>query len=153
MTSPDSQLGYVVECDLKITEDLHRYFEDFPIAPTKEVVTRDMLSTDQIEMLARLNVRTLPKVPKLLQTLNPKHKYVLHYLTLFLYFQLGVEVKQIHRVLQFNKSKRLAPFAQLNTKHRRHAVNKFQQNFQKNQVNSAFGKTMESMLIGRKLEL
>ena len=75
MTSPDSQLGYVVECDLEIPEDLHGYFQDFPIALTKQIVTMDMLSTNQNEMLARRNVRTLPKVPKLMQTLNPKHKY------------------------------------------------------------------------------
>ena len=100
MTSPDSQLGYVVECDLEIPEDLHGYFQYFPIALTKEIVTMDMLSTDQIEMLARWNVKTLPEVPKLMQTLNPKHKYVLHYLNLILYVQLGIEVKQIHRVLQ-----------------------------------------------------
>ena len=79
MTSPDSQLGYVVECALEIPEDLHGYFQNFLIAPT--IVTMDMLSTDQNEMLARLNVKTLPKVPKLMQILNPKHKYVLHYLT------------------------------------------------------------------------
>ena len=78
MTSPDSQLGYEVESDLEIFEDLHGYSQDFPIEPTKEVVTMDMLSTDQIEMLARVNVNTLFKVPKLMQTLNPKHKYVLH---------------------------------------------------------------------------
>ena len=147
MTSPDSQL--VVECDLKIHEDLHGYFQDFPIAPTREIVTMDMLSTDQIEMLARLNVKTLSKVPKLMQTLNPKHKYVLHFLTLILYVQLGIEVKQIHRVLQFKQAKWLAPFAEL----RRNAVNKFQQDFHKNQVNSAFGRTMESMLNRKKVEI
>ena len=84
MTSQDSQLGYVVKCDREIPEDLHGYFQDFSIAPTKEIVTMDMLSTDQIKKLARLNAKTLPKVPKLMQTLNPKHKYVLHYLTLIL---------------------------------------------------------------------
>ena len=110
MTSQDSQLGYVVECDLEIPEDLHGYFQDFPIAPTKGIVKMDMLSTDQIEELARLNVKTLPEVPKLMQTLNPNHKYVLHYLDLILHVQLGIEVKQIHRVLQFRQAKWLAHF-------------------------------------------
>ena len=146
-------MGYVVECDREIPEDLHGYFQDFSIAPTKEIVTMDMLSTDQIEKLARLNVKTLPKVTKLMQTLNAKHKYVLHYLTLILYVQLGIEVKQIHRVLQFKQAKWLAPFVQLNTELRRNALNKFQQDFHKNQVNSAFGKTMESMLNRKKVEM
>ena len=48
MISPDSQLGYVVECDLEIPEELRGYFQEFPIAPTKEVVRMDMLSTDQL---------------------------------------------------------------------------------------------------------
>ena len=126
-----------MECDLEIPEDLQGCIVTMP---TKEIVTMDMLSTDQIEMLARLNVRTLLKVPKLMQTLNPKHKYVLQYLTLILYVQHGIEVKQIHRVLQFKQAKWLATFVQLNTELRRNAVNKLQQDFHKNQVNSAFGK-------------
>ena len=115
LTSPDSQLGYVVKCVLEIPEDLQEYFQGFFIAPTKEVVTMDMLSTDQIEMVARPNVRSLPKKAKLMQTLNPKHKYVLHYLTLFLYVQLGIEVKQLHQVLHFRQARWLASFVQLNT--------------------------------------
>ena len=75
MTIQDSQLGYIVECDLEIPEDLHGYFQDFPIPPTKKVVTMDMLSRDQIEMLARLNIKFLPKVTKLMQTLNLKYKF------------------------------------------------------------------------------
>ena len=88
-TSQDSQLGYVVECDLERPGELHGYFQEFPIAPTKETVTMDMLSTEQIEMLARMTVKTLPKVPKLMQTFNPKYKFVLHYLTFILYVKLN----------------------------------------------------------------
>ena len=113
----------------------------------------DMHSSDQTKMLARLNVKTLPKVPKPMQTDNPKHKFVLHHFIFILYVQLGIEVKQIHWVLQFKQAKWLALFVQLNAELRRNAVNNLQRDFQENQVNSAFGKTMESMLNRKDVEI
>ena len=47
----------------------------------------------------------------------------------------------------------MAPFVDLNTRLRKAAVNKFQENFYKRIVNSAFGKTTESELGRKKLEI
>ena len=47
----------------------------------------------------------------------------------------------------------MAPFVYLNTRLRKAAVNKFQENFCKLIVNSAFGETMESNLGRKKLEI
>ena len=104
-------------------------------------------------MLGNLGITTLPKVPKLLQTLHPKEDYVLHYLTLTWYHELGMKKTHLGKVLQFRQSHWMAPFVDLNTRLRKTAVNKFQENFYKLIVNSPFGTTMESKLGRKKLEI
>ena len=52
-----------------------------------------------------------------------------------------MKVERLHRALAFNQSKWLAPYVQLNTQKRKEAKNKFEENFYKLMVNSAFGKT------------
>ena len=84
------------------------------------------------------------KNKKLIQTLYDKSNYTLHYLTLRLYCELGLQVTKVHRVLQFEQSKWLQPYIQLNTLERKASSNKFEENFYKLMSNSAFGKTLES---------
>ena len=95
-------------------------------------------------MMGILGITSLPKVPKLIQSLQEKLGYVLHCLTLQLYIQLGVKVTHLHRVLQFRQCKWMAPFVQMNTELRKKARNFFEENFYKLIINSSFGKTMES---------
>ena len=63
-----------------------------------------------------------------------------------------MKITHIGKVLQFHKSHWMAHFVDLNTRLQKDAVNKFQENFYKLIVNSAFGKTMESKLGRKKLE-
>ena len=48
------------------------YFKDYPPAPSKEIVQITDLSTDQVEMMGKLGITSLPKVPKLIQSLQKK---------------------------------------------------------------------------------
>ena len=57
------------------------------------------------------------------------------------------------KVLEVRQSHWMAPFVDFNTRLQKGAVNKFQENFYKLIVNSAFGKTLESMLGRKKLEI
>ena len=68
----------------------------------------------------------------------------MHYLTLKIYCELGLEVTKFHRLLQFDQSKWLQPYIRLNTTKRKASANKFEENSYKLLSNSAFGKTMES---------
>ena len=98
------------------------------------------MSNEQVDMLGKLGIITLPKVPKLLQTLHPKEGYVLHYLTLKMYLELGMKITHLGKNLQFRQSQWMAPIVDLNTRLRKAAVNKFEENFNKLIVNSAFGR-------------
>ena len=104
-------------------------------------------------MLGEMAITSLPKLPKLIESLQRKKGYVLHYLTLQLYVQSGVKVTHFHRVLQFRQAKWISPFVELNTELRKAAKNRFQEKFYKVIVNSAFGRTMESKRNRRKLSI
>ena len=144
LTEEDSEWGYLAEVDIEFPDERHDYFKDYPTAPSKEIVQITDLSTDQVEMMGKLGITSLPKVPQLIQSLQKKSGYILHFLTLQLYIQLGVKVTHLHRVLQFRQCKWMAPFVQMNTELRKKARNIFAENFYQLIINSSFGKTMES---------
>ena len=154
LTSETSEWGYIVEVTSIISKKLHDFFADYPLFPSREVVDIGAMSNEQVDILVNLGINTLPKMPKLLQTLHPKECYVLHYLTLKLYHELGMKKTNLRKVFQFRQSHWMAPFVDLNTRLRKAAVNKIQENFSKLIiVNSAFDKTMESKLGKKKLEI
>ena len=85
LTSETSEGGYIVEVNFTIPKELCDFVADYPLAPSRELVEIGAMSNEQVDMLGKLGITTLPKVPKLLQTLHPKEGCVLHYLTLKLY--------------------------------------------------------------------
>ena len=103
-------------------------------------------------MLGEMGVTSLPKVTKLIQTLYPKEEYVLHYLTLKLYIELGLKDTKLIKVLKFCQGRWMEPLVYLNTRLRMSGRNKFEENFYTLIVNSAFGKTMELKLGLKKIE-
>ena len=136
-----------------IPKELHDFFADDPLAPSRVVLALGAMSNEQVDILVNLGITTLPKVPKLLQTLRPKECYVLPYITPKLYHELRMKITHLGKVFQFHQSHWMAPFVDLNTRLRKAAVNKIQENFSKLIVNSAFDKTMESKLERKKLEI
>ena len=47
---------------------------------------------------------SIGQVYKLIPTLNNKEKYVLHYQNIQNYLDLGLKLKRVHRVQEFNQS-------------------------------------------------
>ena len=140
----DIKKGLILEVDLDYPEDLHDLHNDYPLAPEKIKTTEDMLTEYSKEIAKKYGIST-GLVHKLIPTLRKKEKYVLHYRNLQLYLNLGLKLKKIHRVLEFNQSSWLKQYIDFNTVKRTNAKNSFEKDFFKLMNNSVFGKTMENI--------
>ena len=140
----DSKKGFIAEVDLEYPEELHDLHNDYPLAPEKVKVTKDMLS-DYCQNIAEKYSISTGLVHKLIPTLGNKEKYVLHYRNLQLYINLGLKVTKVHQVLEFNQSPWLKQYIDFNTEKRKNAKNAFEKDFFKLMNNSVFGKTMENI--------
>ena len=140
----DSKKGLILEVDLEYPKELHDLHNDYPLGPEKVKVTDDLLSDYCKKIASKYNIST-GLVHKLIPTLCDKEKYVLHYRNLQLYLDLGLKVKKVHRVLEFNQSPWLKQYIDFNTQKRTQAKNSFEKDFFKLMNNSVFGKTMENI--------
>ena len=140
----DSKKGLILEVDLEYPTELHNSHNDYPLGPEKVKVTNEMLSDYCKKIQKKFNISS-GLVHKLIPTLNDKQKYVLHYKNLQSYLNLGLKLKRVHRVLEFNQSPWLKQYIDFNTQKRTNAKNSFEKDFFKLMNNSVFGKTMENL--------
>ena len=140
--SDTSSIGYIFECDLKYSENLHDLHDEFPFCPENLLIKDSWLSPYQKEMKEKFNVKGSSK--KLCLTLHDKKDYIVHYRNLQFYLSHGLEIKKVKRVLQFEQSAWLKPYIELNTKLRQEANSKFEESFPKLMNNSFFGKTCQN---------
>ena len=77
-------------------------------------IKREMLSEHQLKIADLYNVPN-GNVKKLVPNLFDKEKYLIHYENLQLYLRLGLKLKKVHRVLEFNQSQWLKPYIDFNT--------------------------------------
>ena len=131
----DSDKGLILEVDLAYPQELRDLHNDYPLAPEKIKVTKDMLSDYCKKIASKYNIST-GLVNKLIPTLNSKEKCVLHYRNLQLYTDLGLKLTKVHRVLEFNQSSWLKEYIDFNTHKRTNAKNAFEKDFFKLMNNS-----------------
>ena len=95
-----SDVGYILEVDLKCPNELHELHNDYPLAPEKLTVANDILSNYCKSIADKYEIK-VGDVKKLIHNLAYKNKYVVHDQNLQLYLSLGMKLTKIHRALQF----------------------------------------------------
>ena len=115
----------ILEVDLEYPRELHDLYNDYPVAPEKAKVSKNMLSGYCKKIAKKYNI-SISQVSKLIPTLKDKKEYVLHYRNLQLYLDLGLKIKKVHRVLEFDQCPWLKQYIDFNTEKRKHAKNSFE---------------------------
>ena len=95
-TTSNTDLGYILEVDLEYPENLHVKHSDFPLAPIKKKIKYDELSPYNQNIQRSSDMKNLfSNAEKLVQTLEHKKNYVIHFELLKLYLKLGLKLTKI----------------------------------------------------------
>lgn len=146
----DGPKGWLLSVDLKYPKALGKSHNDFPLAPEKKHIPNDQLSPYAKQLWLQQHPSKSGKITgrikqeKLITDLSDKENYVLHYRNLKLYVNLGIKIRAIHKVLEFDQDTWLKPYIDFNTKKRQEAQTQFEKNFYKILNCSVFGKMMEN---------
>jgi hypothetical protein len=116
----------LIECDLHYPKHLHKLHANLPLAPELlEVNFANLAPFVQDAIESTEGVRKYKDV-KLMSTFHDKIEYVCHIRNLQLYLSLGLVLKKVHRILEFNQDYVLKPYIEQTTKARQNAVSKFE---------------------------
>ena len=89
----NSSKGFVLEVDLEYPKELWELHNDYPLAPDKLEIKREMLSEYQLKIADLYNI-PIGNFKKLVRNFFDKEKYVLHYENLQLYLTLVLKLKR-----------------------------------------------------------
>ena len=109
----NSSTAYILEVDLEYPKNLHNEHNDYPLAPEKINIQKELLSDYCLKIVNEHNITT-GTVKKLVPNLTNKNNYVIHYRNLQQCLELGIKFKKIHRILKF-KSDWMRPYIDFNT--------------------------------------
>ena len=109
--------GFVFEVDLEYPSELCKKHNDYPLAPER-------LNIDGVE--------------KLICHFKPRKNYIVHFVNLMQYLEMGMILTAVHRGISFNQSPWMESYIRKNTELRKSAANSFEKDFFKLMNNSVF---------------
>ena len=142
--SEDDETGYILDCDLEYPEAIHSAHNDYPLAPEKMLINKEMLSEKQKEIQAAYAPYRGGRSIKLVPNLMGKRRYIIHSANLRYYLEKGMKVTKLYAVIRFKQSAWLKPYIEKNQQLRAHAHNDFEKDFFKLMNNAIYGKTCEN---------
>ena len=146
--------GYFFEVDMEFPPDLHDKFAKFPPAPYKRKVHYEELSYIQQENALDMGMKPGELTgEKLIADLHPRKNYVVHYVALQKYIEIGVKVTNVHRAVKFEQYECFKSYVEFTTQKRREATSAAEKEFWKLANNSIFGKTVENVRKRQRFEI
>ena len=139
-----SLYGYFLEGDLDYPEELHDSHKDFPMAPEKIKVKKEMLSLYSRKNAKKFDIKTA-NINTLVPNVMAKEKHVVHYRNLQYYLSEGLVLKKVHRILEFKQGDWVKSYIDFNTESRKKATNEADKNLFKLWNNAVYGKIMENL--------
>ena len=130
--NPLVKTGYIFEVDLEYPKELWKQHNDYPLAPEK-------VKVDGVE--------------KLICHFKPRKNYVVNYVNLRQYLEMGMILTAVHKGISFNQSPWMEPYIRKNTELRKCAANSFEKDFFKLMNNSVFGETIENIRKRQNIQL
>ena len=90
----NSLKGCVLEVDLEYPKELRELHNDYPLAPDKIEIKREMLSNYQLKIADLYNIPIIGNIKKLVPNFFNNEKNVIRYENLKLYLRLGLKLKK-----------------------------------------------------------
>ena len=140
-TPDDSDIGYLIEVDLKYPNSFKEKTKNFPFCPENKKISPDKFSDYMKEVRPDAYVQS----SKLICDQSDKKNYLTHYRMLKFYIRHGMIVDNVHSIISFKQSRWLEKYISYNTEKRNKAVNGFEKDFYKLLNNAFYGKTMENV--------
>ena len=95
-------MQYILEVDLEYPREIHDRDDDYPLAPELVEIKTEMLSAKHLQLRRKYYGATTPYSRKLVCSLLPKKKYVLHSKNLKFYVDRKMKVTKVHRGIKFS---------------------------------------------------
>ena len=96
----NSSDGYILEVDLRYSDELHKLHNDDLLAPETLEIGQNMLLKYCSNIANKYGIK-IGGVDKLVPNLGNKSKYALHYRNLRLYLSLVIKLTKVHGILKF----------------------------------------------------
>ena len=102
LPSEDSSDRYILEVDLKYSNELHDLHDYYPLTPGKFEINYNILSKHCSNIASKCGI-IIGRVNKLFPNLGNKTKNIFYYINLQLCFSMGMKLLSVHRILKFKQ--------------------------------------------------
>ena len=140
-TPDDSDIGYLIEADLKYPDNIKEKTKNSPFAPVNKKNDPETFN----KYMKSIKPGNYTPSKKLICDCSDKKNYLCHYRMLKFYVRHGMIVDKIHNIISFKQSRWLKKHISFNTQKRNKAKNDFEKDFYKLLNNAFYGKTMENV--------